>query len=533
MANHCTFRAAKAAPKTANIEDRNFTIGCELECILVCSKNPTSNKAVNGEALLKILLSRPFESSCAHCHKKYEWQLPIFNKSKHDPDGTKKDAHALYWHIDRERGEDFTSFEEKHAIHNFKDRNELQSVEIKTRKFEFDFHSTDPKGKCKKHEILYQDEITAVLDRLNKDLLQFDVKDMSSVGEREGLVYLYVNGESALHVHVGSHEHYFPVQTVKHLLSICLVWERQIDSLHSRNRITGTYLPTADPAPKTPVNSQDPKGCVIHSDVYNRPLSVFFSNRAHKAWINTDDENRIQKKSEPRFGYNLDSWLALITGDNVKTIYDVRTLYDNVLKVCVVNLYNLTPGPENNPQDWKKQTLEFRQHCGTLDPTEVLSCIDVVTKMVKCCQYTTAQVFQALFKAGGKYRNLSLDGVDVLKELQCNDSTIEHHKARKKGQSERMKRLNFIRKQAENVKSQNDVIGSLACLASCNIENELANDSNDKIQETIREKLLKGGYGQFNDKDLDQLLPKGTDPETRAKLRIGWISTKAVKSGKS
>jgi hypothetical protein len=54
--------------------------------------------------------------------------------------------------------------------------------------------------------------------------------------------WLAINDTCELHVHVGNDDKGFPLQTIKNVVSLCIAFERVIDSMHSQPRIGGTAL---------------------------------------------------------------------------------------------------------------------------------------------------------------------------------------------------------------------------------------------------------------------------------------------------
>ena len=185
-------------------------------------------------------------------------------------------------------------------------------------------------------------------------------------------------------------------------------------------------------------------------------------------------------------------------------------------------MFNLTAKPDDNPQGLI-QTIEFRQHAGTLEPISVLSWIDLVMRLVTCCHWTYSDQFDSLFRPDGRYRDASLNAIDILRELGCQDRTVEHYEASLTGESERLLQLNSIKQQAEKLDDQDYTLAVLARLAVRNVDDENAYNDPGNIRGRIVNKLLYGGYGQSNDKDLDLLLPNDTHQQVRSKLRLGYM----------
>ena len=501
--------------------DCHLTLGCEFECILVYDELNVKEEAVDAERFVKeILVHPPFMLKCIDCSEDFQWEPEFFDKRNRDPKARNPAYEAGYWHIDEDKSAE-PSYEEKAALGSARGNFSFASLEIKTRKLEFDVQPPSSSSEGHTHRVAYDQEIHAVLDRLNERLVSLSHDRLRPEHDN---AYLYLNERCGFHVHVGCIENHFSVETVKHLCSTLLAWERQIDSFHSPHRITGSKLATAHTEPSININLASPSReyrHLIEDSVYNKPLSQHFIHTAH---------NRRQKggfpqkeyNEDPRYGYDIDSWLSLIR--RAEDLDYVRGLYGNSAKDCTLNMFNLTRTANDNPQKLI-QTIEFRQHTGTLEPNSVLSYIDFVTRLVTCCHWTNDGDFNSLFAPHGKYRNASFNGVGILKELGCQDQTIEHYKALLTGKSQKSLQLDAIKQQAKEINLSNENLVALARLATRNVEDEKANSDPDNVRGKILSKLLYGGYGLFSDEDLDLLLPKSTDLQDRSRLRLGYMSS--------
>ena len=135
----------------------------------------------------------------------------------------------------------------------------------------------------------------------------------------------FVNTTCGLHVHVGNGHEGFPLETMKNFGSLVSSFERQFNSLHPLHRLDNYYA---------------------------KPLGRIFPGIAPRDRLAAIDRRTSVEEIVLYFN--------IVEGDN-----DYATAY---------NLANLI--------FTEKKTIEFRQHAGTLDPTETISWVDLVTGLV-------------------------------------------------------------------------------------------------------------------------------------------------------
>lgn len=153
-----------------------------------------------------------------------------------------------------------------------------------------------------------------------------------------------INETCGFHVHVGnavpnsdlSQSQGFSLQTAKNLLGLGFQFERQINRIHPRHRIGNEYCP---------------------------PLTQIMSERnSWRLWCDLEDEKVMEEIA------NLDSINAVTYGIGGK-----RSAYN------FNNLLPLELSDHNPPLN----TIEFRQHEGTLDSDSIYHWVQVVVSMVK------------------------------------------------------------------------------------------------------------------------------------------------------
>ena len=322
MALHNTFLGA-GQPNDQN--DCHLTLGCEFECILVYDKLYVNEEVVDAEEFVRDILKDPkdpFMLECIDCSETFKWEMTIFDKSGRDPKNRDPVHEAEYWHVDEDKSAE-PSYEEKAALGSARGSFSFASLEIRTRKLECDVRSLGPSSGNHEHRAAYDQQIYAVLTRLKERLVNLNP---DRLGSGQGKAYLYVNELCGFHVHVGCSENHFSVETVKHLCSTSLAWERQIDSLHMQHRITGSKLVTAPIEPLINFNLSSPHRDyrhLIEDSVYNKPLSQHFIHKAHNR-RHRGGFPREQYNEDPRYGYDIDSWLSLVR--KAEDLGDVRGL---------------------------------------------------------------------------------------------------------------------------------------------------------------------------------------------------------------
>lgn len=150
---------------------------------------------------------------------------------------------------------------------------------------------------------------------------------------------VFVNSSCGLHVHVGNWDKGFSVGTVKNLCLLVTGFERQLNSLHPRDRIDNLY--TKPPSRALPPGSMLRKLADIEEITIMRDLVEHF--------------NSFEDEPDAGMAYNL------------------------------MNLVST-----------KKNTIEFRQHAAALDPTVTIKWVETVTGLVSQSHQALPSAFQGL-----------------------------------------------------------------------------------------------------------------------------------------
>ncbi|KAH9829790.1 putative amidoligase enzyme [Teratosphaeria destructans] len=393
------------------------------------------------------------------------------------------------------------------------------------------------------HSITYQEEITAVLTALDKAFNQWSELDQNTPIPS----YIYSNESCGLHVHIGNGRKGFPYRTVRNIVSTYVANERQIDTMHSTNRIGGGKHPLMiqhnrfgcqywDTSVITPAAYNMPWATHHHMSVYNRRgraardspmLTHDFQESRYPAEYLDDPEIR-----RAAFEYSCAAQLTLI--NRAPNLEALRHMQGSWSHNSTVNLENLPTREELSEGRKRKLTIEFRQHAGTLSVTEVLAWINVVSNVVVFSH--TVSDRDIVMLCAGQWSSPFHTTDSFLGTIGCAPKTIKHYRGRaglRPGCPSYAQRR-FDRITNQPVMSFHPYEPTTALVRFLAHEH-LRLNAPDEVQHRIGKKFASGGYGQFPDWYLDQV--KGiidlTDfPDAREQLRIGWIDPRTQASHK-
>ncbi|MCJ1465811.1 hypothetical protein MMC07_004430 [Pseudocyphellaria aurata] len=140
---------------------------------------------------------------------------------------------------------------------------------------------------------------------------------------------LYTNETCGLHVHVGNEKRGFPLSVLKNFCSLITVFENQLESLHPPDRLKNTYAKSTRMA--------------------------FHSNASPTEKLSIIDRLK----------------------DTEDLVRQFSLSHDGTTKYWAYNFLNLRDDPTS------LQTIEFRQHRGTLDPSLIMNWVMVVCNLVR------------------------------------------------------------------------------------------------------------------------------------------------------
>lgn len=513
-----------------------LTLGCEFEFVLAHSQSnkaspsdplPSKRSAFTnlGVARVRKVLSTHAKLKCASVHCAKEYPLPV-----EASDGGDWSSYTS-WQV----GEDATCVESD----RFKKTEDFDfyGLEVRSRIILFDesIRQNETIGTDYKHWTPYDEEVTCVLQILNE---QFGLlRNKSS----ESGYYALLPDTCGLHVHIGNGAGVpIPFETTKKVFAATLAAERQIDGFHAAHRLMGTSVATELPKTRILKLGDDFEGS---KQAFNKPLSYHFLTMAliRQQWKDhpqgmprTENESsalrhymsmypqqpyKSKKLKMPKefYGYDIRSWLWLIQQAN--DIRHLRDLSEITDQACVLRVENQPCRKDNSDFGWvhtPKLTLEFRQASATFLPEAALSFVDSSAKMVLFCHD------MAFPELCAELTNIELTSIGLCKRIGCLTSTVKFYddqlRANKKAAT---KQLDLEEAHIKDDKSNR----SFPELASVIINEQHENIKGSSIEKKIRQKLLAGGYGQFNKDELrhlETIFPKDTDRQQLARLVIGY-----------
>lgn len=523
-------------------ETIKLTGGIEIECLLVSYHQDKEDGSIrynyrkSQEAQVKIYeaLKRPMRLVCVDCKSAFDYHLPL---SK--PPGPSESGRNQGADIDSDNGNGYTkwavSMDESLDLSTAEYRKlrgsdatfHVAPIEIKSRvlpltqKF-IAIASRSTPGHA--HMITYHEEIEAVYARLH-------VSFNSPRSEAARNNRLVVNDSASTHVHIGSDYHGFPLDTVKNVMSIVVANELQFDSIHAADRITGTDRLSRN----CDWNTSSATGWL--NDIrraYNVPWSEHLIKSAHLHYKGESPEQRLLRQSgrseatqqnsdypassfrrNPKIKFaaqkcEVPSWLTLIEG--AKTVHDISRFQLGESHNSTVNLSNLR---EQRPLAGAtyirfdgKMTIEFRQHGGTLQATEILSWVGILVKLLQYANTTEPAVAKAACLRN--WDDPTFDMLNLLKVFgfRSEDDIFRHY----------MKVLGTL----PNVKPYAEIIESQELAAAEKfgrrdrfirtmkhlIKSRAQNIHPDNVRGCMTKKFQLGGYGQFSEAYLVKCTPE-------------------------
>lgn len=219
------------------------------------------------------------------------------------------------------------------------------------------------------------------------------------------------------------------------------------------------------------------------------------------------------------YRYDVDTWKKLV--DEAASLDEVRALLGNE-KLITINLGNVARS-EQNPHGLMN-TIEFRQHAGTLTPAATISYAEFCASFVERNFNMTEENFSKLFGGGrGTCRRKAFNGLNLVHEMNCSDMTKAYYK-RLLTTADPIEALGIgeVLSEAKRIaeKPDKDAVSALAEMIRVNLETRARNYSQKLTRQKIEHKLRTGGYGQFNEQDLLELLPGDANIYVRQILMV-------------
>ena len=448
-------RPSKTTDSAPEQDPLNITLGIELEFLLAVSTYPDNASSENydeplAQDVVRYALSQPMVGTCATCGREHVFQLPVHLTMQSDYE---------HWTVDDDHSLDIPG-DERAA---FQDGNEgffpFYQLEVTSRILRPGRnYETTPADRATGHvhEIDYVQEIDAVLNRLH----DFFTGTKASKFNKVDSVHIIVNRTCGLHVHIGNEMRGFPLPTVKKILSTYVANERAIDGLHSASRISGNRL--ALETLRKSYGSINRDELHLLPSAYNESCSMRLIEIAHTlrrhrhgynaykntlpmphdcaAWIYPETHLNDPKVSKAVDSFSVADWLEVIDrAPSLKAIHQLQGGYGR----ATLNLQNLGPYDsqelstsktvDENDDDAgdllpRMMTIEFRQHAGTLDGTEIHAWIDVVVSMVSHAHYTTDADYRDISR--NEWLKPDYGSLDLIRALGCSLDTKRFYRHR-------------------------------------------------------------------------------------------------------
>lgn len=475
----------------------DLTIGCEFEFLMVSLVEEGDDESMFRQDCIRVVLEalqNPLRFTCESCNQEGYLVLPI----------KEIDRSLSHWEIDFDITVESRE-EEVKALGLFSEDYWFCGLELKTRILG---QAACHTKKCCGQGVLVSEEITAVLDRLNNDFGRLD----NTSGPAKQLIFC--NPSCGFHVHMSKLIKSFPQSTIQKILSLMVACEQQFDNIHSVDRITGYMLQDEGGLRYPPFPARQ----VIDRHVYNIPLSMFYIADAdrkrrrdrgkhgqdfvRKGFEVSESQLSTQKLVQKLPDDNFDIWLArrlpeidswILRIRSAECLNDVVHLNKEGRRnghICTFNMANLKMSAG---EVFNTDTIEFRQHRGTLHVPAVTHYINFLVRLVVFCHETSDEEFYPLLEPHGSFRARKFNVHDLCKAIRCRRVTRDYFRNYLDSDS----RMFLDLRKEEEEYAKNLPPHPLADLCRHVIKEAHSLTDPRSIEQRIFEKLVHGGYGHF------------------------------------
>lgn len=495
---------------------QTLTIGCEFEFLLGWFRDTRAEESQFwGVQRVYEALSQTRKAYCSGCGEEYNYKLPVKIE-----DGISDDCR---WQIGVDLSLTPTPAKLVDLIQAW--RFQFFEIEVKSRILRFDEEAERTSFDPHRHWISFDREIKFVLHRL-----EVHFNGTPQIG---GRFCVTTTPECGFHVHIGNGKgRPIPFPTVSKVYATYLACERQIDRMHSTNRIAGSTV-VRRPLDGELIDPRHPNNLAQRVNVYNLPLSVYFLLSAHtkrmQDFKSTNDRKAIEQyvakhQREAEYGYDIDAWLNVVRSKN--DLEGLRSLTNSATE-CTINLNNLPskklPALE---QVSKKLTLEFRQHDGTLDHRTATNWIEFLASLVLHCDKISSKDFGRAIGPGGEIRRPDFGALDLCNWIGAKKETFRFYERLMDGEvhpfQTQLNREKKKWKDTDHLEDNPEWLSQRPLVLE--LEGKLITMVKDNKNLLMTNKLMSGGYGQFSDKDLDVIVEKGEQHRIPPYLRLGYRS---------
>ncbi|SMR63598.1 unnamed protein product [Zymoseptoria tritici ST99CH_3D1] len=496
--------SSRHAPDSAPTPPLDPTFGIEIECILldVSSGNERHERAARqylAQTAVHAALSRATTAQCARCGEKYKYTLPLNEPTHYRLKVTPEHSR---WTVSYDQSLRLSPDERiimgaspiaDDAV--WSPTPAELAIEINSRVLSWNVDTSEPEHEKHTHRISADDEVRLVYRLLNEDFVNND----------SAAYKMLTNPSCSTHVHIGNGKNGFRVPTVKNIVSTVLACERPLDTIHSADRIGGR-------------NSEGK----VNPSPYNNPWSAHMmelvlrpANPSRFPCIEFPKNAALEQAAKQ---FDVPSWLTIIGCTN--GVDDLKACQHQYGHHSTVNLDNLRD--ENNLQSSYPflQTIEFRQHAGTLSADKIMAWVEVVVKMAVFADSHTEQQITDL--CNGDWAADDHNVHRLLLRIGVSQTTREHYASRANGGDSKKGTAEQQSDSPDPLTRRERVDAVLAHARG--VEDRNASPAN--IIRRIREKFYSGCYGQFSRDLIAKLRASktltGDEEDQLEKLTIGW-----------
>ncbi|KAK8201590.1 hypothetical protein M8818_005844 [Zalaria obscura] len=510
------------------------TFGIELECLLIYTNQDPLN-------LIRRALAQPFKSTCEseECLDLQPWYLPVEQAHALKRDESEYDR----WTVCVDQSLHLTTKEKALLPSGYR----IAKVEIRSRVLNFDIKTPRPGSGITACD--WRFEVSQALGRLHRkfnDPAQPDLR-------------LFANTTCGLHVHVGNGDEGFEFPAPRKLMGLYTAFERQIDSVMHTTRIGDfdvsrptflvggshyCYPPSyilAKNAYRWNAKKQDQKRLTCTPDLtpgssshaalprpptpYLRPATPSLLDDDGKMDEDSDGDERIdllslmetmdRRRGHQRFpvrDIESNPTLAAAVGKNdvfsrIALINAATQLDDLITLNQVVGGHHSCLNLDNLNFGFDKNTIEFRQHAGTLDLDEVSAWIDFTVKATQWCERVDEREYDRAIEAA--CQDASITFLDLCSMLGVGDATIAHYaRLQQPGHAHDVYQRNV----------QRQGCGPLTPLVEEVERKRRGVAEKTNVEEHVARKFARGAYGLYDKSYVEAMLGRSADSETVARL---------------
>ena len=258
----------------------------------------------------------------------------------------------------------------------------------------------------------------------------------------DGNLRVFVNSSCGLHVHVrsGIPSCGFELQTIKNVMSVQTVFERQFDSVQEKTRIEGTLFgrqAKKEPPHLTRVKKLELPGsrewCLPLSSHHRRRVIQQAVDRENEKARDPMDAAARLNAPEPKYPvtrYGQEKELSLV--GPLKTVVawhevvqKAQTLQDLIDLYAHLTAKHSSFNIQHCFREQGINTLEFRQHAGTLDHNQVMAWVYATVRTVEWCELVNQNDFSSTIHR--EWDNPDFSFVDMLRSMDAPSDAIEHY----------------------------------------------------------------------------------------------------------